>query len=75
MFPQPGALSPTVSTIKGGRIDVEKMLAAVRKKGFVVSNGYGKLKNQTFRIGHMGDHGMPGLEKLLAAIRESVSSA
>jgi predicted phosphoserine aminotransferase len=75
MFPEPRALSPTVSTIKGGRVDVEKMLAAVRKKGFVVSNGYGKLKNQTFRIGHMGDHAMPSLEKVLGAIRDAVSAA
>jgi aspartate aminotransferase-like enzyme len=72
MFPEAGALSPTVSTIKGGSHDVEALLAAVRKKGFVVSNGYGKLKGQTFRIGHMGDHAMPDLEKLLAALQEAL---
>jgi aspartate aminotransferase-like enzyme len=45
----------------------------VRKRGFVMSNGYGKLKGQNFRIGHMGDHSMPVLEKLLGAIRESLA--
>jgi aspartate aminotransferase-like enzyme len=41
----------------------------VRKRGFVMSNGYGKLKDQTFRIGHMGDHRMERLEELFDAIR------
>lgn len=75
MFPDPGALSPTVSTISGGAVDVEKLLAAVRKKGWVVSNGYGKLKGQTFRIGHMGDHTVAGLDKLLQAMREAIPAA
>ena len=71
--PDPSALSPTVSTIRGDALDVEKLLAAVRKQGFVMSNGYGKLKGQTFRIGHMGDHSMQLLEKLLQAIRDSLA--
>jgi aspartate aminotransferase-like enzyme len=72
MFPEAGALSPTVSTIRGASLDVEKVLAMVRKRGFVLSNGYGKLKGHTFRIGHMGDHTMADLEKVLTAIRESL---
>jgi aspartate aminotransferase-like enzyme len=35
-----------------------------------MSNGYGKLKDKTFRIGHMGDIDMPDLEVLLKAIEE-----
>jgi aspartate aminotransferase-like enzyme len=73
MFPEPRALSPTVSTIRAGTHDVDRLLAAVRKRGFVVSNGYGKLKGQTFRIGHMGDHGMERLESLLQALRDAMT--
>jgi aspartate aminotransferase-like enzyme len=32
-----------------------------------VGTGYGRLKNSTFRIGHMGDHTMESLERCLAA--------
>jgi predicted phosphoserine aminotransferase len=71
MFPDATALSPTVSTIKAGSLEVDKLIAAVRKRGFVMSNGYGRLKGQTFRIGHMGDHSMQTLEKLFQVIRDS----
>ncbi|HEX2779095.1 MAG TPA: alanine--glyoxylate aminotransferase family protein, partial [Gemmatimonadaceae bacterium] len=32
------------------------MATAVRERGFVIGAGYGKLRETTFRIGHMGDH-------------------
>ena len=35
---------------------------------WVISNGYAKLKNKTFRIGHMGDHTVAECEELTAAI-------
>lgn len=40
----------------------------VEKEGYVIGSGYGKLKDKTFRIGHMGDHTVRGLEGCLAAI-------
>ena len=39
-----------------------------RKNGFVISNGYGKLKGRTFRIGHLGDHSLATLDRLLDAL-------
>ncbi len=68
MFPDEGCRSPTVSTIRAGTLDLDAFLGAVRKKGFVVSNGYGKLKGATFRIGHMGDHSPETLQRLLDAM-------
>jgi aspartate aminotransferase-like enzyme len=35
-----------------------------------MSNGYGKLKEQTFRIAHMGDLQMSDIDELLGAIQE-----
>jgi aspartate aminotransferase-like enzyme len=56
MFPEKGFESITVSTMKnslGKNIgDLNKELG---KRGYMIANGYGKLKDQTFRIGHMGD--------------------
>ena len=44
--------------------------AEVKKRGFVIATGYGKLKDQTFRIGHMGDHTIDRLEALLASLKK-----
>ena len=56
MFPEPGYESITVSCINSNGKDVNAMstkLAA--EKGYLISAGYGKLKDKTFRIGHMGE--------------------
>lgn len=71
MFPEKGYWSPTVSVInnpKGFSIsDLNKQLEA---KGYRIANGYGKLKDVTFRIGHMGDLTPEETKGLLAAIDE-----
>jgi aspartate aminotransferase-like enzyme len=74
MFSRDGYHSPTVSTIRVGPGEAVARLAHARKQGYVVSNGYGKLKDQTIRIGHMGDHGEAELERVLAAL-DGVSAA
>ena len=33
-----------------------------------MDKGYGKLKGEAFRIGHMGDHTVERLQQLLAAL-------
>jgi aspartate aminotransferase-like enzyme len=68
MFSRDGFHSPTVSTIRVGPGEAVARLASARKAGFVVSNGYGKLKDQTIRVGHMGDHTEADLECVLAAL-------
>jgi aspartate aminotransferase-like enzyme len=56
MFPEKGYESVTVSAIKNTQgksvADLNKELA---NRHFMISNGYGDLKEKTFRIGHMGD--------------------
>lgn len=67
-FPEAGALSPTVACRRTrDGLDLERFLGAMRERGYLLSNGYGKLKGQTFRIGHMGDHTLEGLDRMLAA--------
>lgn len=62
--------SPTVSCIRSGELDVAALVAGLKEKDFEISNGYGPLKGQTFRIGHMGDHDEEGLARLLSAADE-----
>jgi aspartate aminotransferase-like enzyme len=66
-----GFRSPTVTCIKspegwtGSRLTSE-----MKAKGFVIATGYGKLKDSTFRIGHMGDHTVAEVDELLAVLGE-----
>jgi predicted phosphoserine aminotransferase len=66
-----GARSPTVTCIRlPAGWTGPKVVAAARERGFAVATGYGKLKDGTFRIGHMGDHTMDELEALLEALTD-----
>ncbi len=60
--------SPTVSTIElGEAVDMAAFMEGVRARGIVLGGGYGKLKNSTFRIGHMGDHTAETVQRCLDA--------
>jgi predicted phosphoserine aminotransferase len=39
-----------------------------KEHGYTIAPGYGRLKERTFRIGHMGDHTMQELEALLEVL-------
>ena len=60
--------SPTVTALENGPHDANALVARARDAGFTLGKGYGKLKESGFRIGHMGDHSLERLERLLAAI-------
>ena len=45
------------------------IVAEMKKRGFVIGAGYGKAKDTQIRIGHMGDHAVPGLDILLDTLR------
>ncbi|MHC5199907.1 MAG: hypothetical protein ACYSO1_07345 [Planctomycetota bacterium] len=42
------------------------------KHNVVFGNGYGKLKNETFRIAHMGDTTIDDLKELTGWIEEEI---
>jgi aspartate aminotransferase-like enzyme len=46
----------------------------MKVRGFTISAGYGKLKDSTIRIGHMGDHTADELEAVLAALEEVLTA-
>lgn len=65
-FPQEGNRSDTVSCIARGEGPAfTAALSGLKEQGILVSNGYGELKDKTFRIGHMGEHTMDDLQDLL----------
>jgi len=67
-FAPEGYRSKTVSTIKNTHgIDIGALNKFLLSKGMRIANGYGDLKNKTFRIAHMGETQMHHVEELLAA--------
>jgi aspartate aminotransferase-like enzyme len=72
-LPAPALRSPTVSCIRSGAIEVKTFLAALKQRGHTISNGYGDMKDVTFRIGHMGDHTEDDVASLCAAMSDALA--
>lgn len=71
MYAPEGYRSYTVSTIVNSHnLDIAALNKFLLQRGMRLSNGYGDLKNKTFRIAHMGEVHMEDLDTLLAAIEE-----
>ena len=71
LYPAEGWASTTVSCIRNTRgISVADLNKELGKRNLNLSNGYGKLKEQTFRIAHMGDLSMSDIDELLGAVEE-----
>ncbi|HHS50611.1 MAG TPA: alanine--glyoxylate aminotransferase family protein [candidate division Zixibacteria bacterium] len=69
IFPEKGFYSQALTCVKNNLgISVADLNSALGKRGKMISNGYGKLKEETFRISHMGDIYEKDLEELLADI-------
>ncbi|GAG17550.1 unnamed protein product, partial [marine sediment metagenome] len=62
--------SDTLTTVENSRgINVAETIKAIQEKhNAIFGNGYGKLKEQTFRIAHMGDITIDDLKELLGWI-------
>lgn len=61
--------SITLTTVRNTRnISVKNLNAELGKAGFAISNGYGNLKEKTFRIAHMADLTLEDVRELLSAI-------
>lgn len=70
----PAHRSPTVTCILlSEALSGREVVAAMRERGYVLGTGYGKMKEEAIRIGHMGDHTVAELDELLAALEETLS--
>jgi aspartate aminotransferase-like enzyme len=71
MFPEPGYESVTVSCMNNTKgTSIADLNGELGKRGFAISNGYGKLKEQAFRIAHMGDLTLDEIKELIGNINE-----
>lgn len=69
LYSDPAHLSQTVTCITNTKgFSVAELNQRLGECGYSISNGYGKLKDITFRIAHMADTTMEELEDLLQTI-------
>jgi len=71
LFSDENYLSSTVSNITNTRgISIKDLNKELGLRGAMISNGYGDLKEKTFRIGHMGDHTVEDMRWLTSEIED-----
>jgi len=71
LFAPKGYRSPTVTAIENTlQINLADLIGHLARRNFRVASGYGKLKDSTFRIGHMGEISLDDLDELLAAMNQ-----
>lgn len=61
--------SPTVSALAPVK-PPDEIRSQMKTRGFTLGGGYGKWKESTFRIGHMGDISIDALNAMLDALEE-----
>lgn len=73
-LPVAGRRSATVSCLNVARsANARSIVLGLRKRGWIIGTGYGDLREQTIRIGHMGDHSVSEVEELLEEVEKVVS--
>lgn len=73
IFAQEGYRSQTVTTVSNTlNLDFSELNTFLLSKGMRIANGYGKLKDLTFRIAHMGETQVADINKLLTALDEFI---
>jgi aspartate aminotransferase-like enzyme len=76
LFAAEGARSMTLTAASNdGKTDLEKLKKLAGEKGYAIDNGYGKIKNKTFRIAHMADFTLADLEELFGILVELLPAA
>jgi aspartate aminotransferase-like enzyme len=72
LFPEEGYESQTVTCVENTRgINVAETVEQVSEEyDMVFSSGYGSIGEESFRIGHMGEHTVESIEALTDAIED-----
>ena len=70
-----GARSPTVTVVSiPPGISADVLVAEVATRGFTIGTGYGRMRDTSFRVGHMGDHTTAKLMECLAAVEDALDT-
>lgn len=71
LFAEEKYASITLTTVKNTRnISVKDLNTMLGERGFAISNGYGELKEKTFRIAHMADFTLTEIQEILSEMED-----
>jgi len=71
LFPEERYASNTLTTVANTRgINVGELNKKLGEYGYMISNGYGDLKEKTFRIAHMADTTLDEVKELISVINK-----
>lgn len=72
LFPDENYASQTLSCIstKEKGVNAKELLAKLKEKQYIVGSGYGKLKEESFRVGNMGNVYMEDAKEMLDVMEE-----
>ena len=70
VFPEEGYRSNSIGVLNRGDLDFDNFHSKLKARGYEISNGYGDVKEKTFRIGHMGDTTPEAIGELLSVMDE-----
>lgn len=62
--------SRSVTALKPHRLSGPDVVARMKERGFTLGGGYGEWREETFRIGHMGDLSLDDLDSMLDVFAE-----
>ena len=68
LFAEEGHRSNTITVVNNTDIAFDTIQNSLRGKGYEISGGYGKIKEETYRIGHMGDLTVADIGEFLAVM-------
>jgi aspartate aminotransferase-like enzyme len=69
LYAPEGYRSQTVTTVENTKnVDISALNKFLLERQMRIANGYGALKNRTFRIAHMGETSLEDVERLLSAL-------
>ncbi|SCY93560.1 pyridoxal-phosphate-dependent aminotransferase family protein [Alkaliphilus peptidifermentans] len=73
LFPEEEFASNTLTTVKNSRqVDISDLNKRLKEEGYMISNGYGELKDKTFRIAHMAERSLAEIQELLRVIDDII---
>ena len=76
LFAAEGARSNTLTSgANDDKTDLEKLKKLAGERGYAIDNGYGKIKNKTFRIAHMADFTQADLDEIYGVLEELLPQA
>lgn len=73
-FAEDGYQSVTLTNVVNTKgISVKELIKRVGDRGYVLANGYGDMKEKTFRIAHMADTTVEELQNYLKVLEEEIA--